>query len=171
MRTARSLTVSRSICPPPHMLPYHACPPSHVCPPSMHVSCHAHPSPPPLTPPLPHTSPAMHASPCWQNSWHTLLKILPCPNFVAGGNNHVTHSEMKSVSLLHHVNIPHRNQCNLWLRVNLSCSSCRTVWMNLTLEYPEKQPLIRCVNLLVLWHVSCQKNKIKILKCIKNLWK
>ena len=22
-----------------------------------------------------------------QNSWHTLLKILPCPNFVAGGNN------------------------------------------------------------------------------------
>ena len=31
---------------------------------------------------------------CWdttppreQNSWHTLLKILPCPNFVAGGKN------------------------------------------------------------------------------------
>ena len=24
--------------------------------------------------------------PCEQNSWHTLLKILPCPNFVAGGN-------------------------------------------------------------------------------------
>ena len=23
-----------------------------------------------------------------QNTWHTLLKILPCPNFVAGGNNH-----------------------------------------------------------------------------------
>ena len=22
-----------------------------------------------------------------QNSWHALLKILPCPNFVAGGNN------------------------------------------------------------------------------------
>ena len=22
-----------------------------------------------------------------QNPWHTLLKILPCPNFVAGGNN------------------------------------------------------------------------------------
>ena len=26
------------------------------------------------------------APPCEQNSWHTLLKILPCPNFVAGGN-------------------------------------------------------------------------------------
>ena len=29
--------------------------------------------------------PAMHAGippPCEQNSWHTLLKILPCPNFV-----------------------------------------------------------------------------------------
>ena len=25
--------------------------------------------------------------PCGQNSWHTLLKILPCPNFVAGGKN------------------------------------------------------------------------------------
>ena len=24
--------------------------------------------------------------PCGQNSWHTLLKILPCPNFVAGSN-------------------------------------------------------------------------------------
>ena len=24
--------------------------------------------------------------PCGQNSWHTLLKILPCPNYVAGGN-------------------------------------------------------------------------------------
>ena len=26
-------------------------------------------------------------TPCEQNSWHMLLKILPCPNFVAGGNN------------------------------------------------------------------------------------
>ena len=25
--------------------------------------------------------------PCRQNSWHTLLKILPCPNFVAGGKD------------------------------------------------------------------------------------
>ena len=24
---------------------------------------------------------------CEQNSWHTFLKILPCPNFVVGGNN------------------------------------------------------------------------------------
>ena len=28
-----------------------------------------------------------YSPPCEQNSWHTLLKILPCPNFVAGGKN------------------------------------------------------------------------------------
>ena len=27
--------------------------------------------------------------PCEQNSWHTFLKILPCPNFVAGGNKYL----------------------------------------------------------------------------------
>ena len=27
-------------------------------------------------------------TPCGQNSWHTLLKTLPCRNFVAGGNNY-----------------------------------------------------------------------------------
>ena len=31
-----------------------------------------------------------------QNSWHTLLKILPCPNFVAGGNKMCT---TKSIQL------------------------------------------------------------------------
>ena len=31
---------------------------------------------------------AMTPPPCEHNSWHTLLKILPCPNFVAGGNNY-----------------------------------------------------------------------------------
>ena len=31
--------------------------------------------------------PACTAPECEQNSWHTLLKILPCPNFVAGGKN------------------------------------------------------------------------------------
>ena len=30
--------------------------------------------------------PACTASGCEQNSWHTLLKILPCPNFIAGSN-------------------------------------------------------------------------------------
>ena len=28
--------------------------------------------------------------PCEQNSWYTLLKIVPCPNFVAGGYNGFT---------------------------------------------------------------------------------
>ena len=31
--------------------------------------------------------PAGTPLPCGQNSWHTLLKILPCPNFVASGKN------------------------------------------------------------------------------------
>ena len=79
--------------------------PCHSHPPTMHAPCHAHPLPcmPPVmhtTPAMhtPHTNPlqwmtpamhippAMHAPPCRQNSWHMLLKILPCPNFVAGGN-------------------------------------------------------------------------------------
>ena len=54
MRTARSLTVSRSIC-------REAC-----------VLCT----------PLRHTRP-----PCEQNDWQTPVKILPCRNFVEGGNN------------------------------------------------------------------------------------
>ena len=105
--------------PPPHMPPCHACPPAmhtpcHACPPPC-TPCHVPllPHTPPMhaplgmhvptthtTPathaPLPHIPcchahpPAMHAPPhCGQNSWHTLLKILPCPNFVAGGKKHL----------------------------------------------------------------------------------
>ena len=96
-------------CHLPWMLPYHACPvgceplthwpylvlggvhathatPHHTHPPVMHAPCHACP--------LPCMPPAMHApchtsppSPRRQNSWHTLLKILPYLNFVAGGKN------------------------------------------------------------------------------------
>ena len=92
-------------CTPPAMhAPYHACPPSHAhphhaCPPAthaptMHTPCHTHyhppphmPPPQPHMPPLPHMPPtAMHTPPRGQNSWHTRLKILPCPNIVAGGN-------------------------------------------------------------------------------------
>ena len=92
IRTARSLTVARSIC--------------HAGPPAMHAPCHAHPLP--CMPPSMHAPPAMHAPhhthttlathaplpclpPCGQNSWHMLLKIIPCPNFVAGGNKY-THA-------------------------------------------------------------------------------
>ena len=92
----------------PCMCPCHACPlpcmPScHACPPAaMHAPCHTCPLPcmppqlsrmPPAmyTPyhahPLPCMPPAMHAPHCGQNSWHTLLKILPCPHFIAGGKN------------------------------------------------------------------------------------
>ena len=59
---------------PHHACPHHAHPLPHMLPPAMHA-------PPLRTAPPP---PAMHAPHCGQNSWHT-LKILPCPNFVAGG--------------------------------------------------------------------------------------
>ena len=59
--------------------------------------CNAHPLPcmhpvpcthPCNAQPLPCMPPChAHTPHCGQNSWHTLLKILPCPNFVAGGNN------------------------------------------------------------------------------------
>ena len=35
---------------------------------------------------LPTVRVSVAATNCGQNSWHTLLKILPCHNFVAGGN-------------------------------------------------------------------------------------
>ena len=37
---------------------------------------------------------------CGQNSWHMLLKILPFPNFVAGGNNTVLNFEHRVSSVL-----------------------------------------------------------------------
>ena len=104
-------------CPPtmhappplPCMLPCHACPPAMHAP-TMHVPlpctpCHV--CPPPHTPPhhacplpamhAPYTCPpAMHTPLCGQNSWHMLLKILPCPNFVVGGNK-----KLKSVIILY----------------------------------------------------------------------
>ena len=61
--------------PLPCMPPYHACPHHawpHMPPPTMHA-----PSPLP---------PTMH-TPHGQNSWHTLVKILPCRNFFGGGDN------------------------------------------------------------------------------------
>ena len=51
----------------------------HANPAATHAPCPAcpsgHPSPLPCTPPR------------GQNYWHTLVKTLPCRNFVAGGNN------------------------------------------------------------------------------------
>ena len=117
MRTTHSLTVCHAcpsathtrlshMPPPMHAplpqmpLPWHT--PCHACPSATHTPCQACPPPPYMPPPhmppmhtpwhaYPHhhaCPPAMHApSPRGQNSWHMLLKILPCPNFVAGGKN------------------------------------------------------------------------------------
>ena len=79
----------------------HACPLPHTCPPAMHAPCHAGPTtcPPAMQAPVTHAcSPATHTlpyhahippchacPPCEQNSWHMLVKTLPCHNFVVGG--------------------------------------------------------------------------------------
>ena len=63
--------------PSPHMSPSHAwpplacMPPGHTCPPPLGTHPPGHACPPAHTHPSP---------PCGQNSWHTLLKIFPCPN-------------------------------------------------------------------------------------------
>ena len=104
MCTTRSLTICHT-CPMPatHAAPaMHAPPPRHTQSPAMYAPPHpspCHACPLPHTPPTTHAPPTTHPSShhahtlhhpcpsCGQNSWHALLKILPCPNFVAGGNN------------------------------------------------------------------------------------
>ena len=78
---------SNHACPPcdqPHMLPRsnHACPPREqpCMPPGSNHTCPT-PQEQPCTPPLEQP----HMPPLWTECGHTLLKILPCPNFVAGG--------------------------------------------------------------------------------------
>ena len=67
-------------CTPPGLYaPNHAWPPCHACPLPYRLPHHVYP--PAMHAPLPGMP--LHG----QNSWHTLLKILPCPNFVAGGKN------------------------------------------------------------------------------------
>ena len=75
MRNTRSLTVSRSTC-QGTCVP--CMPHCHACPPATHAPHHTHPTP--CTPPT-------HTPPCGQNSWHTVVKTLPCHNFVAGGKD------------------------------------------------------------------------------------
>ena len=61
-------------------------------PPTTHTPCHA--CTPPCMPPC-HACP----HPCGQNSGHTLVKILPCRNFVAGSNNGLTHPPLRLAPL------------------------------------------------------------------------
>ena len=69
-------------CMPPAIhAPLPCMPPRHACP--HHTHTH------PWTPPATHTPCHACPPPPGQNSWHTLLKILPCPNFIAGGNNQI----------------------------------------------------------------------------------
>ena len=98
-------------CPPRHTHPLLCMPPTMHAPPATHTPCFA--CPPLCIPPLPCMLPATHTflscmppvphmppchacpHPCGQNSRHTLVKILPCRNFVAGGNNGLTHPPLR----------------------------------------------------------------------------
>ena len=66
----------------PRMTPTTHDPPT-CMPPAMHTPCHACPLP--HMPPLPHTPPCHAHPPTVDRILDMLLKILPCPNFVAGG--------------------------------------------------------------------------------------
>ena len=98
MRTARSLTVSRSICwrghachtclpamhaPLPHMCPFNVLPVPHMPPstthaPAMHTPCHA--CPPATHAPLPCTPSVMHTPlPCMPPAMHAPCHVCPLP--------------------------------------------------------------------------------------------
>ena len=88
--------------------------------------------PPGQTPQLPPLGVGLETcKACWdtpppreQNSWHTLLKILPCPNFVAGGNKYVLFCCWWYSSLFTDTR-PRRQRCRCggWL-TSPSCSNC-----------------------------------------------
>ena len=87
MRTARSLLWGVSLTDPPGQTP----PPGH---PLLYRSPWTETPHPGQGPPLV-MWPVVHAGtetslppPCRQNSWHTLVKTLPCRDFVAGGKNY-----------------------------------------------------------------------------------
>ena len=102
MHTPRATThapypQSNHACLPPGS--NHACPPEQPRMPPWGATMHPPPPPeqpcmpppeqPCMSPPSNHACPpgSNHAClPLWTECGHTLLKILPCPNFVAGGN-------------------------------------------------------------------------------------
>ena len=120
MRTARAMTGRISwggcayhACPPftthappftthapplPHMPPlHHRCAPLPCTHPfTTHPLRHAHPPPRHACPPGSNHAPPREQprtpAPLWTECGHTLLKILPCPNFVAGGKKLVLDS-------------------------------------------------------------------------------
>ena len=122
MHTAGSLTVScppwQPCTPPqPHMPPWQphmtqqpcmppttmhtpqSCMPprNHTCPLAIaHALCnHACPPATMHAPPQPCMPPGNHACPpCGQNSWHTLLKILPCPKLLLRAVIKVNNSDL-----------------------------------------------------------------------------
>ena len=111
-RSCRVNEVKQTHAPPPlspRMPPLrHTCPPftMHAPPlsrmPPLHHTCPPSPCMPPFTthaPPFATHAPQActpweqpRTPPLWTECGHTLLKILPCPNFVAGGNEPLWHS-------------------------------------------------------------------------------
>ena len=79
------VSVTHTTTPAMHAPTMHA--PCHAHAPTMHASPAMHTPRPCMPPPATHTLLLHMPHPHGENSWHTLLKILPCPHFVAGGKN------------------------------------------------------------------------------------
>ena len=86
----------------------------HMPPPgaTMHAPRATTHTPPGATMPPPPEQPHMPpldqpcTPPLWTECGHTLLKILPCPNFVAGGNK--GHGDTNASALIHHLHWEHQ---------------------------------------------------------------
>ena len=63
-----------------------------------------------------------HSPPCGQNSWHTLLKILPCPQTsFAGGKKDGPLTEFLDPLKIHHMYVLWSNTKLQWSRENSNC--------------------------------------------------
>ena len=102
MRTARSLTISHSICCGTH------------APPAMHAPlCHTHPLP--LMPPMPHMPPChAHLLPCMPPTMHTPHHACPPPCMPP-----VTHAPPAMHDPCHACPLPHAMHAPLWTDTHL----------------------------------------------------
>ena len=94
----------------------------------------------PCTPPRA----TMHA-PRGQNCWHTLLKILPCPNFVAGGKDRMCRSQNGDV------NVTCKQAFNFWQSTVILFRCRMSRWSELWLDDPRTLPQVRS-------HAACKRS-------------
>ena len=108
--------------------------------------------------------------PCEQISWHTLLKILPCPNFLAGGKN-----DSHCIFLSHrsHIYLRHGKCSSEWpWMMDISSNGIR--WEPWTPELMENVTARARLNIYVNWLprlTMCTLNASKITPQMSPLFK